>query len=93
MNLSETLKKYIEDTGWRKDKFARKIGTSPAILYAVLGGNQLLPLKYWGKIIEETKGAVTLGMLLDHRFKLFEFLEVKEGKNACICEVKFKKQT
>ncbi len=65
----EKLKRYIEEKGLKKNKFAERLGMSPILLNRILKGSDPIPKKYWRKIVKETYGEITLTDILEDFLK------------------------
>jgi len=77
--ISETLKKYFEDTGVQKSWFAKKIDMSPALLYQIMKMGVSLPKRYWVAIIEISNGKISLTDLLEDLFEEVEGFQFKDN--------------
>lgn len=60
------LKKYLDDNGIRTAWFAEKLGINRETLRKVLDGRRNLPPKCWRKVVELTKGKITMKEILNN---------------------------
>jgi|HubBroStandDraft_3_1064219.scaffolds.fasta_scaffold423013_2 hypothetical protein len=78
----EGLKNYFEQTGVRKEWFARKIGMPRSMIYAIAVGDLIAPPKYWEKIINMSQGFVKLEYLISdyllRNLKNLPFIEIEQ---------------
>lgn len=56
MKVKERLTAFFEENGFQKSWFARRIGTSKAVIYGILGGRIQLPKKLWRNAVEMSRG-------------------------------------
>lgn len=65
MKSKKKLNEYLAENGCLKNWFAKKLGTTSPIMWAICNGHKSIPRKYWAKLIETTKGYVTLDDLIE----------------------------
>ena len=82
VKTKEGLKAYFEDTGVRKEWFARKLGMPRSMIYAVTAGNMAAPPKYWEKMISLSQGFVKIEYLISdyllQNLKNLPFIQIEE---------------
>lgn len=90
MSLKEKFNRFFEENGLQKQWFAKKIGINREAFYQIINGHHTLPEKYWKKVIEITKGQITLGDIMGDRLKDIEDLEVKNTGDPERCNLSLK---
>lgn len=87
MDLSQKLHAYFKKSGVHKYWFAEKLGMKRPQFSLILSGKNTLPPKYWKKIIELTKGKVTLSDVIQNKLLGIEGIEFKVSKNPSLCKI------
>ena len=89
------LKEYIKENGLVHSWFAQRVGLRPTTLSAFFRGRISLPVKYWTKIIVETKGQVSYEELAKSKDEWEEKKNVTKRANEnvrpqkqCVCSSK-----
>lgn len=88
--LAEKLHMYFENTGVKKNWFAKKIGISNLLMYQILRGTHPIPFRCWVKTIELSRGQITLADLERHKYRDHEEIKVIETKDPTVCKMKIK---
>lgn len=91
MSLEEKLRKHFEDNGLLMVWFSKKIGMDPLRFSQCLAGYRTWHPKWWEKIIEMSKGAVTLADFLQDKFKDPTVLDITWCEKEKCAKVFFKK--
>ncbi len=82
MKIKRKFKEYFIETGVQKVWLARKLGITPASMWTLCAGKKPVPRKYWERLVEHTRGFITLEDLvhdqLEYEAKKIGIINIKQ---------------